>query len=78
MKKLLVLGLLIVAPLGCRRDVGAPPPKLREGEVIMMPGAMPKGTPAHLRKAVEGKIQKAGEGPPTQPGAPQPQQQQPK
>jgi hypothetical protein len=72
MKKLpvLVLGLLIVAPLGCRKDVGAPPPKLREGEVIMMPGQMPRGTPAHIRKAFEGKVQTRDEEPPVPPGDP--------
>jgi serine/threonine protein kinase len=33
------------------------PPARREGEVIMMPGGMPKGTPTHVKKAVEGKVQ---------------------
>jgi hypothetical protein len=59
MKRLpvVVLGLLMVAPLGCRKDVKAPPPALKEGEVNMMPGVMPRGTPQHIKKAVEGKVQ---------------------
>jgi hypothetical protein len=72
MKKLpvLVLGLLIVAPLGCKKDVGAPKPTLREGEVIMMPGQMPGKMPPQVRKAIEGKVQQPGEGPPIPPGDP--------
>jgi hypothetical protein len=57
MKKLLflVLGLVVVAPLGCRKNPEPSPKGLREGETIMMPGGFPKGMrpPAKLKKAVE-------------------------